>query len=165
VTAGERAFSGLRAGGALLDRASIEWPVGTLAVLDLDRFGRVSARHGSATGDALLEAIERRLRKAVAGSGHAVAIGGDQFLVVVPGLADPAALGQRFLAAVKDVRIRTGWGRAAWVSASAGLASWAVSDGTVDVALRSAVRALTAAKAAGGNCWAESRLRSGVARS
>ena len=156
MTPGERVFAGLRAGGSLLDRAVTDWPDGTLAVLDLDRFGWVSARYGSAAGDALLAAVEHGLRAAVAGAGHAVALGGDQFLVLVPGPTDPTALGRRLLTAVKAARVRTGWGRTAWVSASAGLASWAGPDGTVDAALRSAARALTAAKSAGGNHWAVS---------
>jgi diguanylate cyclase (GGDEF)-like protein len=156
VTPGERAFAGLRAGGVLLDQMATDWPDGTLAVLDLDRFGRVSARHGTGTGDALLAAIERGLRAAVAGTGHAVALGGDQFLVLVSGRVDPAALGRRLLTAVKTARVRTGRGRATWVSASAGLAGWAGPDRTVDAALRSAARALTAAKSAGGNHWAVS---------
>lgn len=155
MTPGERAFAGLRTGGALLDRAVTDWADGTLAVLDLDRFGRVSARHGIGTGDALLAAVERGLRAAVAGTGHAVALGGDQFLVLVPGRADPTALARRLLTAVLGARVRTGRGRATWVSASAGLAGWSGPE-TVDAALRSAARALTAAKSAGGNRWAVS---------
>lgn len=152
---GDRALAGLRAGGSLLDRHAGS-PCGVVAVLDLDRFGQVNSRRGSAAGDALLATIERGLWAAVAGSGHAVALGGDQFLVLVPGPADPSVLGRRLLDAVRQARVRTGPGRAAWASASAGLARWTQPDGTVDTALRSAGRALSAAKTAGGNRWAVS---------
>jgi diguanylate cyclase (GGDEF)-like protein/PAS domain S-box-containing protein len=68
---------------------------------DLDRFQLVNESLGHETGDALLQAIARRLRDALPPDALLARLGEDQFLLLQPGVADDAAAllaGQRLLA-------------------------------------------------------------------
>ncbi len=68
---------------------------------DLDRFQLVNESLGHETGDALLQAIARRLRQALPPDAFLARLGEDQFLLLQPGVADDAAAqltGQRLLA-------------------------------------------------------------------
>ena len=58
-----------------------EQPV-ALVVIDLDRFKAYNDSFGHSAGDALLARLAGRLAKAVAGSGRAYRMGGDEFCVV-----------------------------------------------------------------------------------
>ncbi|SDG64973.1 GGDEF domain-containing protein [Roseospirillum parvum] len=65
-----------------------------LAVLfiDLDGFKQINDQHGHAEGDHLLREVAQRLSRAVRESDHLARIGGDEFVVVVEGVAERAAV-------------------------------------------------------------------------
>ncbi|MCL6252352.1 GGDEF domain-containing protein, partial [Altererythrobacter sp. KTW20L] len=64
---------------------------GDLAVhcLDLDRFKPVNDQYGHPVGDQLLRAVSERLARILRGTDFAARIGGDEFVVVQSGIADP----------------------------------------------------------------------------
>ncbi len=72
-------------------RSDPDEPAARFALLyvDLDGFKAINDTHGHAIGDKLLDRIGRRLAAALDGADCAYRIGGDEFLVVVPG-ADAA---------------------------------------------------------------------------
>ncbi len=53
-----------------------------LVVVNLDRFGALSGRHGPAMADDLLVALARRMRQRLPGAEFAARIGGDEFALV-----------------------------------------------------------------------------------
>lgn len=73
--------------------ASLEADEGNVAAvyLDLDHFKPVNDRHGHRVGDLLLKAVADRLRDRVRPSDVVGRLGGDEFLVVCPGVSGPEA--------------------------------------------------------------------------
>jgi diguanylate cyclase (GGDEF)-like protein len=71
-------------------------PVGVI-VADLDRFKQVNDTRGHATGDAVLTAVAYVLRKQLRAFDLAYRLGGEEFLILVPGsdLAHTAELAER----------------------------------------------------------------------
>nr|WP_280528918.1 PAS domain S-box protein [Aureimonas jatrophae] len=81
-------------------------PDGTLSVLylDLDHFKPINDTFGHHVGDHVLREIAARLRLALASDQLAARVGGDEFVVVAPGLTREAAaeLAERLIAVVSD---------------------------------------------------------------
>lgn len=119
-------------------------------LLDLDRFKHVNDTLGHPAGDALLKIVAQRLAATVGGRGWIGRLGGDEFQVIVPGLAaraDLAALAQEIIEALSQP-YSIDDGRVA-IGASVGIAL-SLDDGVTSEALiRNADRALYAAKDAG----------------
>ncbi|MDO4264843.1 MAG: GGDEF domain-containing protein, partial [Deinococcus sp.] len=76
----------------------------TIFSLDLDGFKQINDMYGHVTGDQMLRHAAEQLQRAVPTPSRVFRWGGDEFVVVVPGLehpADAAALAQRLLSSVQ----------------------------------------------------------------
>ncbi len=124
-------------------------PVG-LAILDADHFKLVNDEHGHAAGDRVLEALADALTAGVAPGDTLVRYGGEEFVVVMPGVDAATAT-----ARVEDLRARCARARAVTregavgVTMSAGLAFAARGTTSPGALLDAADRALYEAKRAG----------------
>ncbi|MBW3536024.1 MAG: diguanylate cyclase [Gemmatimonadetes bacterium] len=118
---------------------------GTLAVVvfDLDRFKAVNDRYGHAAGDEVLRAVGRVLVAETRRTDVTVRFGGEEFVTVLPGADEGAAV--IFARRVRDSvrRLEFPWGR---VSLSAGVARYREELASPDLLLAEADRALYAAK-------------------
>ena len=63
-----------------------------VALIDLDGFKQVNDTHGHDAGDALLRAVAERLRVACESAGLIGRLGGDEFIMILPDIADEAQL-------------------------------------------------------------------------
>ena len=118
----------------------------SIAAFDLDGFKRLNDTLGHAAGDAVLVDFARLLREGLRGADVPVRMGGDEFLVLLPGtgLSQAILVVERLRAAARAAR----WGAPdAIVTASSGIAQWSQGQTATDM-LQSADRALYIAKRA-----------------
>ncbi len=128
----------------------------TVMVVDLDRFKAVNDQHGHAVGDAVLVEVGRRLRSNLRDGDLLARIGGEEFLIALPGTLDEEGrlVAERLCAAIEEVPILTGSGLGVSVTVSIGVAG-SLPDGGgpagIDAVVEAADQALLEAKAAGRN--------------
>lgn len=79
----------------------------SLLMLDLDHFKNVNDTHGHEAGDAVLAAVGRAVLATVRKTDIAVRWGGEEFLILLPGVdrTSAAAQAQRLNAAIRTLRI------------------------------------------------------------
>jgi diguanylate cyclase (GGDEF)-like protein len=118
----------------------------SIAAFDLDGFKRLNDNRGHGAGDEVLVDFARLLRAGLRGADIPIRMGGDEFLILLPGtgLAQAVLVVERLRAAVHEAR----WGAPDTpVTVSGGIAQWA--DGqTAEGLLQSADRSLYIAKRA-----------------
>jgi len=120
--------------------------------LDLDRFKDINDTLGHALGDRLLRSIGDRLTAVVAGDGLVARMGGDEFIVLIPG--DPTTarldtLAQRIVAAIDQPL--TIDGHEQFVTTSIGIAVYPDDGDDVDELVKNADVAMYRAKERGRN--------------
>jgi diguanylate cyclase (GGDEF)-like protein len=112
IAAEERAFTDTLTGLAnrramepVLARLTATAEGATLMHLDLDGFKAVNDTHGHAAGDRVLQAVAERLTAATRAADTVIRTGGDEFLLVLPGLTDRqevARLAGRLIAVLEE---------------------------------------------------------------
>lgn len=137
--------------GALDDAAARAASAGhgfALLFIDVDRFKAINDRFGHAIGDAVLVTLAGRLRHSVNRKDLVARLSGDEFVVLLAGVSDPAtaaAVGQRLRDAVAAPMVFDGC--SVEVSVSVGVAVHGIDAGRPDDLLRAADLAMYRAKA------------------
>ncbi|WP_299359947.1 GGDEF domain-containing protein [uncultured Paracoccus sp.] len=119
--------------------------------LDLDLFKELNDLHGHAAGDDMLRAVALKLREVVRSDDAVARMGGDEFLLILPGLTDRCGLQRLAQRIIRRIGSPVPVGRATCrVSASIGISvSTAYETADAETMLEDADRALYAAKHAG----------------
>ena len=135
---------------ALLRRG--DEPPCSILLVDIDHFKSINDRHGHPAGDETLRLLTSHLRKAVAEPAFLGRLGGEEFVVVLPGtsLQDAYRAADLIRAQVPAIGLER-WLGERRISVSIGVTTSRAPD-TVSAVLRRADAALYAAKHAGRNC-------------
>ena len=139
-------------GTALLLRAQRRGKLAALLMIDLDHFRSVNEAHGHAAGDALLRVAAEEIAASVPAESLVARIGGDQFacaFAIDAAAQDGVARIAERVASQLAQPLVAGPSRAP-LSASVGTAI-SLGGGSIEVLVRHAEIAATAAKKAGGN--------------
>ena len=135
-----------------LRRAGRTGELVAVAFLDLDRFKSVNDSLGHAVGDRLLIALSRRLQACLRDSDTIVRMGGDEFIVILPGLRRPEDALHPLRKLLESVRAPLSLdGQELSMTASIGVAVYPSDGRDRDQLLRHADVALYRAKARGRN--------------
>jgi two-component system cell cycle response regulator len=120
--------------------------------LDVDRFKQINDIGGHAAGDAVLTELADRLRSTLRADDRIVRMGGEEFLILLPGVADETAVldvAEKVRACVSNAPVRLK-GQSIPVTVSIG-ATFAATEQDIDTLLAVADRYMYAAKRAGRN--------------
>ncbi|MEM7661440.1 MAG: diguanylate cyclase [Pseudomonadota bacterium] len=141
---------GLEVAGQRLMRAPSDLPT-ALIVADIDHFKAINDSHGHAVGDEVIASTARQMSAIVGRSATVSRIGGEEFVVLLPGtdLLEAAELAERIRCAVSASIISSAKGEARW-TACFGVAELRRDDDLSSAIMR-ADHALYLAKSSGRN--------------
>ncbi|UFH50764.1 bifunctional diguanylate cyclase/phosphodiesterase [Pseudomonas sp. KNUC1026] len=125
-----------------------------LLSLDLDRFKPVNDTYGHGVGDLVLQAVAQRLPRQLREPDFVARVGGDEFIIALPGLSDTRAIDalcQRLVEAVCQP-LQVGE-HTVFLGTSIGVALAPMHASSAEELLRLADIALYQAKAAGRSTW------------
>ena len=137
----------------MLDNARVRRAPLTLMILDIDHFKRVNDTYGHDCGDEVLKSFADRLRGIIRGGDLLCRLGGEEFVIVMPGVNVHAAarIAERARLAIQQEQfVIDPTGRMIPVTVSIGLAERG-ENGDASSLYRRADRALYRAKAEGRN--------------
>ena len=137
-----------------MQRTRCEQAHGALFFIDMDDLKTINDTFGHSLGDEVIVTAARHIQDAVGKDGFLARIGGDEFVVGLPGNSDRLAvsiLAERLLQYLShDYEIS---GQHIHMSASIGITLYPKDGDTPDEILKNADSAMYAAKRSGRNCW------------
>ena len=126
-----------------------------ILIIDMDHFKQINDTHGHLAGDEALRAVGEALADELRGYDAVGRFGGEEFVALLPevGLDDAPRVAERVRRRIESLRVVDGGagGRHVPLSASVGVAVYPRHGAELDALIRSADRALYAAKDAGRN--------------
>jgi len=124
----------------------------TLIMFDLDHFKRFNDHHGHEAGNELLRRVGATLQAIVREADMAARYGGEEFALLISGdAADGLELGERVRRAIEATALELRGGEVAYVTASAGLATYRLGSPDETLLIEQADAALYESKRAGRN--------------
>ena len=123
-----------------LDGVVAERGVFSLLFIDLDRFKQVNDTHGHLIGSRLLAEVGGLLRRAMGPATSSFRYGGDEFVVLLPGVgkSEASRLTVAMRKTLREARFLEGAGLSLQLSGSFGLATFPEDGSTVSMILRAA---------------------------
>jgi diguanylate cyclase (GGDEF)-like protein len=129
-------------------------PPCSILIIDIDHFKSINDHHGHAAGDQVLKVVAERVRSGVIEPAFFGRLGGEEFLVVLPGVVqDPALqMAESFRNGIMSLDTGRWFADRRSITASIGVATSSPGGDTVSSILQRADAALYAAKRSGRNC-------------
>jgi diguanylate cyclase (GGDEF)-like protein len=120
-------------------------------MVDLDHFKRVNDTHGHLAGDEVLKAVAATVRRSVRDYDRVGRFGGEEFVVLLPGLAsaDVLAIAERVRQSIAALRVPVTDTVLATLTASIGVATYPSTAAGIDELVHAADTALYRAKRGG----------------
>lgn len=124
-----------------------------MLIVDIDHFKAINDTHGHAEGDQALKLVASGLRKAVVEPAYIGRLGGEEFMIVLPGTDEEGACraAERLRARVMEIDTQR-WLANGPITVSIGVTVSEPGTDTPSTMLQRADQALYAAKRAGRNC-------------
>ncbi|MCK2167311.1 GGDEF domain-containing protein [Thalassospira xiamenensis] len=144
----------MKCGSELISRLSGEKGRLTIMGLDVDHFKQINDTHGHAAGDRVLVEVARIIRGNLRGDDLIARLGGEEFGLILPGVAPADALGlaQRIRIAIEQTAVGESETGSIHTTISIGVVHHTLEEPvSLDRLLRDADKAMYAAKAAGRN--------------
>lgn len=139
---------------AEMEKARCGASAGSILFIDLDDLKTVNDTLGHTYGDALIAEAGRRIEKQFTKNDFVGRIGGDEFVVILPGKIDRqciAIIADRVNDALcQDIEVL---GESFHLSASVGISIYPDDGNTAEEILKNADNAMYSAKNSGKNCW------------
>ena len=129
-------------------------PPCSILIIDIDHFKSINDHHGHAAGDQVLKVVADRVRSRVVEPAFFGRLGGEEFLVVLPGVVlDPALeIAESFREGIMSLDTGRWFADRRSITASIGVSTSSPGGDTVSSILQRADAALYAAKRGGRNC-------------
>lgn len=137
-----------------MERARRGEASGVILFIDLDDLKMVNDTYGHTCGDKIIITAGARIADGVGKEAFVARIGGDEFVVVLPGMYDEKEINESARKISKSLgRKQEIFGTHFHMAASIGIASYPVDGDTTEEVVKNADNAMYAAKKSGKNCW------------
>lgn len=125
----------------------------SIALIDLDDFGKVNKTHGFTSGDRVLATAARAIADSTRSNDWIARYGGEEFLVVMPdtGLPKARGVGERIVALIRETPVTSYTGETIRITGTVGVSEFKATDQTVEDLLARASDQVRLGKAAGKN--------------